>query len=31
VETVKAVGTYSAVINLHREVKAQVAFEVVAE
>ena len=31
VETVKAVGTYSAVINLHREVKAEVAFEVVAE
>ena len=31
VETVKAIGTYSAVINLHREIKAQVAFEVVAE
>ena len=31
VETVKAVGTYSAVINIHREVKAEVAFEVVAE
>ena len=30
-ETVKAVGQYTAVINLHKEVKAEVAFEVVAE
>ena len=31
VETVKAVGAYTATINLHRDVKAQVAFEVAAE
>lgn len=31
VETVKAIGEYVATINLHREVKAEVAFEVVAE
>ncbi len=30
-ETVKAVGEYTATINLHKEVKAEVAFEVVAE
>ena len=30
-ETVKAVGEYKATINLHKEVKAEVAFEVVAE
>ena len=30
-ETVKAVGEYTAIINLHKEVKAEVAFEVVAE
>ena len=30
-ETVKAVGEYAATINLHKEVKAEVAFEVVAE
>ncbi len=30
-ETVKAAGSYKAVINLHKEVKAEVAFEVVAE
>jgi len=30
-ETVKAVGQYTAVINLHKEVKAEVTFEVVAE
>ncbi len=31
VETVKAVGSYKATVNLHKEVKAEVAFEVVAE
>ena len=30
-ETVKAIGEYTATINLHKEVKAEVAFEVVAE
>ena len=30
-ETVKAVGEYTATVNLHKEVKAEVAFEVVAE
>ena len=30
-ETVKAVGQYTAVINLHKEVKAEVTFEVAAE
>ncbi|MBR5935943.1 MAG: 50S ribosomal protein L9 [Bacteroidaceae bacterium] len=30
-ETVKAVGEYTATINLHKEVKAEVTFEVVAE
>ncbi|MCQ2083827.1 MAG: 50S ribosomal protein L9 [Bacteroidaceae bacterium] len=30
-DTVKAAGSYKAVINLHKEVKAEVAFEVVAE
>ena len=30
-ETVKAVGQYTATINLHKEVKAEVTFEVVAE
>jgi len=30
-ETVKAVGEYTATINLHKELKAEVAFEVVAE
>ena len=30
-ETVKAVGEYKVTINLHKEVKAEVAFEVVAE
>ncbi|MBO7588158.1 MAG: 50S ribosomal protein L9 [Bacteroidaceae bacterium] len=30
-ETVKAVGEYTATINLHKEVKAEVAFEVVPE
>ena len=30
-ETVKSVGEYTATINLHKEVKAEVAFEVVAE
>ena len=30
-ETVKSVGEYKATINLHKEVKAEVAFEVVAE
>lgn len=30
-ETVKAVGEYTATINLHKEVKATVTFEVVAE
>ena len=30
-ETVKAVGEYTATINLHKEVKAEVAFEVVAD
>lgn len=30
-ETVKAVGEYTATINLHKEVKAEVAFEIVAE
>ena len=30
-ETVKALGEYTATINLHKEVKAEVAFEVVAE
>ena len=30
-ETVKAVGEYKATINLHKEVKAEVALEVVAE
>ncbi len=30
-ETVKAVGEYTATINLHKEVKAEVAFEVIAE
>ncbi|MBR6370212.1 MAG: 50S ribosomal protein L9, partial [Bacteroidaceae bacterium] len=30
-ETVKAVGEYTATINLHKEVNAEVAFEVVAE
>jgi large subunit ribosomal protein L9 len=30
-ETVKAVGEYTATINLHKEVKAEVVFEVVAE
>ena len=30
-ETVKAAGEYTATINLHKEVKAEVAFEVVAE
>lgn len=31
VETVKAVGSYKAVVTLHKEVKAEVPFEVVAE
>ena len=30
-ETVKAVGEYTATINLHKEVKAEVTFEVAAE
>ena len=30
-ETVKQAGEYTATINLHKEVKAEVAFEVVAE
>ena len=30
-DTVKAAGSYKAVINLHKEVKAEVAFDVVAE
>ena len=30
-EAVKAIGEYTATINLHKEVKAEVAFEVVAE
>ena len=30
-ETVKAIGEYTATVNLHKEVKAEVAFEVVAE
>ena len=30
-ETVKAIGEYTATINLHKEVKAEVTFEVVAE
>ena len=30
-ETVKAVGEYTATINLHKEVRAEVTFEVVAE
>lgn len=30
-ETVKAVGTYTAVINIYRDIKAQITFEVVAE
>ena len=30
-ETVKTIGEYTATINLHKEVKAEVAFEVVAE
>lgn len=30
-ETAKAVGQYTAVINLHKEVKAEVTFEVAAE
>ena len=30
-ETVKAVGEYAATINLHKEVKADVTFEVAAE
>lgn len=30
-ETVKAAGEYTATITLHKEVKAEVAFEVVAE
>ena len=30
-ETVKAVGEYTATITLHKEVKAEAAFEVVAE
>ena len=30
-ETVKAIGEYTATINLRKEVKAEVAFEVVAE
>jgi large subunit ribosomal protein L9 len=31
VDTVKAVGSYVAVIKLHKEVKAEIPFEVVAE
>jgi large subunit ribosomal protein L9 len=30
-ETAKALGEYTATVNLHKEVKAEVAFEVVAE
>ena len=30
-ETVKAIGEYTATINLHKEVKAEVTFEVAAE
>ena len=30
-ETVKAIGEYTATVNLHKEVKAEVAFVVVAE
>ena len=30
-DTVKAAGEYTATINLHKEVKAEVTFEVVAE
>jgi large subunit ribosomal protein L9 len=30
-ESIKETGSYSAVVNLHREVKATVKFEVVAE
>jgi len=30
-DTVKEVGTYTATINLHKEVKAEIEFEVVAE
>ncbi len=31
VETVKAVGAYKAIVTLHRDVKAEIPFEVVAE
>ena len=30
-EHIKALGTYTAVVNLHKEIKAKVNFEVVAE
>lgn len=31
VEAVKAVGAYKAVVNIHRDIKAEIPFEVVAE
>jgi large subunit ribosomal protein L9 len=30
-EHIKALGTYTATVNLHKDVKAKVTFEVVAE